>query len=217
MLSMDSEKEFKVNSLGSKPRLKIFLQLIAPVYDLLVGFAIRHYARQGMALLPPVEGMTALDVCTGTGIIAETLWKHGAQVTAIDFSEPMLNQASKKLSTKNIALYLMDARKLTFPDKSFDLVTISMALHEIKPAYRDSVLSEIQRVSRKYVLIIEHYGVPANPIWRAALSLIEQIEGSNYKCFIMKDLETLLQRAGLKIIKLDVDRNICLCLCQPGS
>lgn len=71
-----------------------------------------------------------LDVGSGTGIIAMYLAELGHSVTAVDFSEGMMDVARKKAREKgvNIRLMEMDVENLNFEDETFDCVTARYVL-----------------------------------------------------------------------------------------
>lgn len=65
-----------------------------------------------------------LDVGTGPGFFAIILAELGYQVTAVDYTEAMLNQARKNAGplASIIDFRRMDAEQLTFPDGVFDVI-----------------------------------------------------------------------------------------------
>ena len=65
-----------------------------------------------------------LDVGTGPGFFAIILAELGYQVTAVDYTEAMLNQARKYAGplASIIDFRRMDAEQLTFPDGAFDVI-----------------------------------------------------------------------------------------------
>lgn len=72
-------------------------------------------------------GWSVLDVACGTGLASEPLAKRGLQVTAVDISEPMLDQARIRL--KEAKLVVGDAEKLPFRDGAFNSVICAQAIH----------------------------------------------------------------------------------------
>lgn len=74
-----------------------------------------------------------LDVCTGTGVVALTAAKEltQGQVTGIDLSSGMLQQATKKAAEKNLTnveFKQMDLDDLPMEDSAFDVATCSFGL-----------------------------------------------------------------------------------------
>lgn len=65
-----------------------------------------------------------LDIGTGPGFFAIILAEAGYQVTAVDYTPAMLEQARMNAGTlsEHIDFRQMDGQRLTFPDESFDVV-----------------------------------------------------------------------------------------------
>ncbi len=84
----------------------------------------------------------ALDVACGTGQSALALKELAERVTATDASCHMLSQAPEDSRIRYVE---SPAEDLPFDDNSFDLVTVSLALHWLD---RESFLREIRRVLR---------------------------------------------------------------------
>lgn len=83
-----------------------------------------------------------LDIGTGPGFFAILLAQEGYQVTAIDCTEEMLQEAQTNAGAlaSQITWKRMDAQKLDFADKSFDLVVsrnLTWVLEEPELAYRE--------------------------------------------------------------------------------
>jgi ubiquinone/menaquinone biosynthesis C-methylase UbiE len=90
----------------------------------------RHYAE---AIKRQVSGKRVLEYGCGPGSYSFSLAALGAEVVGIDISDTAIeqaNQAARNLNL-NIGFQLMNAEKLTFPDKSFDLVCGSGILHHL--------------------------------------------------------------------------------------
>ncbi len=101
------------------------------------------------------RGGRLLDICTGTGAIplaATELFGDQIQVTGLDFSMGMLKKAYASIKSgpttalQSIDLVQSDASRLPFQDSSFQAVTCSHAMYELKPGVRERVLAEAQRV-----------------------------------------------------------------------
>lgn len=152
-----------------------FFDRWSPVYDLFakpVGFAYAKAVRKAGA----GPGRTVLDLCTGTGEIAIRCARRGARVTAVDLTPSMFTRAERKSRGLSVDFAGMDARKLAFPDASFDAVVLSFALHDMPRKVRAQVLREAARVSRDAVVVLD-YDVPRREPWRrlilAGLGLFE--------------------------------------------
>jgi len=90
-----------------------------------------------------------LDLCCGTADWTITLAKRypHAKVIGMDFSQEMLKIAQQKVSAAevtNVNLEIGDAMHLTYPDNSFEVVTIGFGLRNVPDA--DKALQEIYRV-----------------------------------------------------------------------
>ncbi|GAB6101542.1 class I SAM-dependent methyltransferase [Thermococcus atlanticus] len=74
----------------------------------------------------PIEGGRALDIGCGMGISTFALEELGFEVIGIDLQEELIEKA-KKISEElgyKAEFRVMDAKKLDFPDESFDLVAL---------------------------------------------------------------------------------------------
>lgn len=98
-------------------------------------------------LLGDVRGLTVLDVGCGTGRHAVRLAAAGAVVTAIDFSEAMLEAARRKPGADAITFQVHDlAAPLPFPAGSFDRVICGLVVDHI--ADLGMLFREMHRVCR---------------------------------------------------------------------
>src|SRR5437773_4067886 len=150
---------------------------IARRYDLindLQSFGLhRHWKRRLVGLAKIQPGERALDLCCGTGDVAFALARKGAEVTGLDFSEPMLAVARERLKAQipkfepdgKVKFVCDDAQQIPFPDNSFDLVTISYGLRNL--ADWEKGLREMRRVTNPGGrLLVLDFGKPANVVWR---------------------------------------------------
>nr|WP_255720474.1 class I SAM-dependent methyltransferase [Acuticoccus kalidii] len=74
--------------------------------------------------LGPGQGRAALDLATGTAVIAHLMDDLGFRVTGLDWSEPMLEQARAKAAFRgrDIDFLMGDAEFTMLPDASFDVI-----------------------------------------------------------------------------------------------
>lgn len=70
------------------------------------------------------QDIQILDIGTGPGFFAIILAEAGYQVTAVDYTPAMLDQAKANAGVlaDSIDFRQMDGQRLTFPDESFDVV-----------------------------------------------------------------------------------------------
>ena len=132
--------------------IKHIFSTVAPHVDLLSsGFSLgfdHFWQKKAVSLSGIRRGERVLDVCTGTGelavLLARKVGPRGA-VTGVDFCEEMLNRARKKTGRhSNISYILSNAKKLPFPDKTFDAVTVAFGMRNIPDT--TPALEEIKRV-----------------------------------------------------------------------
>jgi len=86
-------------------------------------------------LLPDVDGLRALDLGCGEGHNTRLLAHRGADMVALDVSQPFMSAAAAQEQSDplGISYVLGDATRLPFPSKSFDVVT---AFHDPSPDRR---------------------------------------------------------------------------------
>lgn len=108
-----------------------------------------------------------LDICCGTGSVILAFDRRCPQSVPIgyDFSHGMLRKAREKNTTGRVIFVEGDAAVLPFGDDSFDVVTCSHALYELKGPTRQKALGEMKRVVNPEgcVLLMEHE-VPRHPV-----------------------------------------------------
>jgi demethylmenaquinone methyltransferase / 2-methoxy-6-polyprenyl-1,4-benzoquinol methylase len=118
---------------------------IAPLYDLmnrLMTAGLDQGWRRAAARAVVRPGDRVLDLCCGTGDLALAGREEGGDVTAVDFSAPMLERARSKSS--EIIWLEADALHLPLADASFDAVTIGFGLRNVASA--EQGLAEMRRV-----------------------------------------------------------------------
>ncbi|CAG0985599.1 demethylmenaquinone methyltransferase / 2-methoxy-6-polyprenyl-1,4-benzoquinol methylase [Myxococcaceae bacterium] len=190
----------------SRPAQIRFLSGVAALYDPVVAaLGFRGLWRRVADVASPAEGAHCLDVCTGTGGVAIALAARGANVIGLDLAPGMLARAEQKARRRGLESRVrfarMDARAIAFPEKSFDLVTCCMALHEMSDEERDAALSELARVARADVLVAE-YRVPERGLAAFAFRLghvFEYLESDDFRSFLQRGMEDRLAGAGLRI------------------
>lgn len=135
-----------------------------------------------------------LDICCGTGSVVLAFAERcpDALLVGYDFSHGMLSKAQEKTAVTQAVFVEGDAAQLPFSDSSFDVVTCSHALYELKGQAREHALWEMKRVMHPHgvVLIMEHE-VPSNPV----LKLLFHVRLLSMGCHDAREfVETGLQR-----------------------
>lgn len=95
-----------------------------------------------LSLLSDLKNKKVLDVGAGTGRISLELFSLGAQVTALDVSEKILEVLKRK--NKKIATVVGEAENLPFENESFDLVVSAFLIVHLKDPAR--FFDEVYRV-----------------------------------------------------------------------
>jgi len=105
-----------------------------------------------------------LDVGCGTGILAEVLLEFcaPASVHAVDPSPAQVEAAARGPAAGRAEFQVADARKLPFPDASFDVVAAGLVINFIPD--RPLALAEMRRVTRAG-------GIVAGYVWDFAADL----------------------------------------------
>ena len=100
--------------------------------------------------LVPKDTRTVLEVGCGNGQLLNKLHKSGFDCFGIGISEEGLKYVKCKKK-------LMNGSNLNFKDNSFDLVICSDVLEHLSLSVYKKTLKELERVSKKYILITTPY------------------------------------------------------------
>ncbi len=149
---------------------------VAPRYDftntVISAGLHRRWKRAAVAALELRPGERALDLCCGTGDLAQ-LMAHAVGpdglVAAVDFAPPMIAEARRRAA--GVASFLLgDAMAVPFADAAFDAAAVGFGLRNVADPGR--ALDEIRRVLRPRgrVSLLEFARV-GNPILRALYDL----------------------------------------------
>ena len=178
----------------------------ARFYDLFTAVFLDPFRREVRRLVERERPASVLDVCCGTGRQLSLLHGLGAGLTGLDLSQAMIGRARDQVKG-SACLCLADATGIPFPDRTFDMASISFALHEKAPGVRRAILAETVRVlSDNGLLAVVDYTVPRKTSDRAlflAVQMVEWIAGREH-FYNFRDYhgrggtEALLARAGLE-------------------
>jgi ubiquinone/menaquinone biosynthesis C-methylase UbiE len=157
---------------------RCFFAAVAPAYPLVEWLFRASYRRAVELLVAGAGGVplhSALDVGTGTGLLAGVLAERLPAVTGVDTVPAMLRVARRRHHGR-VSFLEMDATCLDFPPASFDVAAAGLVLHGMAGARRQAVLEEMRRVARHRLLVIDY--IPhRNPLVQA----IEFVERGHYR------------------------------------
>jgi len=113
-----------------------------------------------LSLLPNLEGLNVLDAGCGPGVYSEGFVKRGANVTAIDFSERMIELARQRLGD-SVDFHLADlGQPLTMlADEQFSVVVAPLCLDYVQD-WRQ-VFSEFYRTLKPGGCFVKSSGHPS--------------------------------------------------------
>lgn len=169
------------------------------IYDFLFGKVFQSGREMGPELLDLFSGAQLLEVGVGTGLSLPLLPRN-IEITAIDLSQKMLEQAKKRadsLGLKRVQFRKMDATNLDFSNASFDRVLAAYFISTVPDPVR--VVHEMKRVCKPggYLVFLNHFQ-SEHPF----LGLIEKLYSPLcYRVGFKTDLNLrkLANECGLKI------------------
>lgn len=147
-----------------------------------------------------------LDVGTGSGDFIEVLQDvfPKVQIMGVDPDIESLQEAIRKYP--EVSFNEMSAENLEFADNSFDLASISMALHHLPDI--QSSLKEIQRIVKPggWIIVNELFSDNLNPaqevhkIFHHFRSKIDRLSGVNHQeTFEKEQILHMVKAAGIQI------------------
>lgn len=130
---------------------------VSRVYDILESpMEIMALKQWRIDLMKELRG-DVLEIGVGTGKNIE-YYPEDINITAIDFSEKMLEKAKNKAEkfNKNVKLLQMDAQDMQFPDNTFDIVFTTCVFCSVPDPIKG--LREMRRVCKPNgkIIMIEH-------------------------------------------------------------
>jgi len=129
----------------------------AATYDTMGNWLLELEEPEVDRALGDVAGLDVLDVGAGTGRHAIRIAERGARVTAIDFSERMLEKARRKPGADRVRWLAHDIARheaLPFAPSSFDRVLSALVLEHIPVDGLASFFGELGRVARDDAVIV---------------------------------------------------------------
>jgi ubiquinone/menaquinone biosynthesis C-methylase UbiE len=163
-------------------------------------------------VLSEIDGGKVLDVACGEGqfieILKESLrsWEH---FTCLDVDKEILKRASAKLNDARYSFIQESSQKIPVNDETFDLVSLSNALHHLDDP--GAALQEMKRVLKygKYMIINEMYsdGLTESQLSRKMYhdlrADIDKIIGvSHFYTFTKSEIIRFMDNVGLSGIQI---------------
>ncbi|KAF0234599.1 MAG: type 11 [Desulfovibrionaceae bacterium] len=190
---------------------------VAPIYDAATAWALDPLRRELGEAVGRERAVKVLDVCCGTGRQCLFYAKTGRDAVGLDLSWGMIRRAARleNIHAARMAFLRGDACRLPFPDASFIVSTIALALHEKPPGMRPLILAEMLRVTAPGGLIgVVDYLSPKTGAQSAlswGVKAVERLAGrdhhAHYADYMRQGgLEGLLERQGMRMF--DVRRRM---------
>lgn len=184
-------------------------KIVSKFYDLADVFYFNGSdtnPRNGIVNFIPDKKLKVLEVCVGTAANSIIIAKNRAssEITGIDLSKEMLALAKKKIEKKeirNIRTLVMDATSMNFDDNSFDVVLISLVLHEVDDNIRNKIMNESKRVLKSGgKIIIMEWDQPKKFIQKLLFLIIKVLEPKGFKNFLKLDIKRYIESFDLKVM-----------------
>lgn len=177
---------------------------IANKYDLMnnvISFGFHKFIKSKcINLLEIKDGYNIADLCSGTGDLAALIKSKNPRtnIIGVDFSKEMISIARKK--NPNICFSCEDVTRLSFPDNTFDIVTIGFGLRNIGNA--EKAIDEIYRILKPNGIFMHiDFGEKNlfSYIFDALVLFLSKILSPNYKAYsyLIKSKREFLEPADL--------------------
>lgn len=153
---------------------------------------------------PVVKGKTALELATGTGLIAKNIVNAAAHIEASDTSAEMIREAKRRNHSAKLYFSVQDMFCLPYADESFEVVIVSNALHIVPQP--EKALAEIHRVLRDDgVLIAPTFTHAENSFFGNSKAFLLKLAGFPlYSRWTSGEYLCFLQQNGWTVRKSDV-------------
>lgn len=151
---------------------------------------------------------TVLDLACGTGALVFQLSGLCREATGIDLEKSVImlaNTEKRRKEIPNIRFFVADATAIPeLTDKSFDVVTISMAVHQFDPNLYQPLLNEAKRLGKTVIIADYNVPLPVN-LNGVTARFIEFLAGRehfrNFRKFYRKGgLEQILSHHGFHVV-----------------
>lgn len=157
-----------------------------------------QFRQLAIADLEITANTVVLDLCCGSGQATAYLTARSQHVTGLDASPRSIARAQQNVP--NAAYIKGFAQDLPFSDRSFDLVHVSAALHEMEHTTLQKIVWEVYRVLKPGgVFAIVDFHAPTNPmIWPGLATFMWLFETETAWALLKTDLPGLLSAVGFQ-------------------
>ena len=172
----------------------------AVFYDLMMALIERLRLSKYRALLwSRVESSRVLEIGVGTGKNFP-YYPADAEMTAVDFSEKMLERAKDRAKKQKVKVHLqqMDVQNLDFADNTFDTVAATLVFCSIPDPVRG--IKEVERVCKpggKVVLLENNFS--SIPILGWFVKLVNPLAARMIGADFNRHPEENVAKSGLKV------------------
>ncbi len=166
MIQLNDPKEFNENYLNTRDRFD--QDEVAQSYVLRKNNLDTYKNRREMSCIENAlsglpKGSKVLDLPCGSGRLELMLLNKGFDVTAADYSKPMLNTTAEyhhellnnhPEKASRLTIDHQDILNTDYEDNSFDAVICNRLLHHYpEPDVRQKVLSELSRITKDRIIV----------------------------------------------------------------
>ncbi|MDO5520155.1 MAG: class I SAM-dependent methyltransferase [bacterium] len=186
-----------------------FYKMIGKAYDLLDVTYFRNANRSPrvavLNLIPKEKELKVLELCTGTATNCIKIAKArpDAIIIGVDRSKEMLSIANRKIKKErvsNIRLKRREASNTNLPDKSFDVIILSLVLHECTNKEAKVIMKEASRLLKDTgKILVTEWEESKEPSKRAMFYPIKKLEPKEYYEFSKQDMKKYMKEMGFEL------------------
>ena len=144
----------------------------------------RELVKRAVQSLLPIKSLLEVGCNVGPNLaVLQDEFKNAVLLCGLDVNKDALQKGSEVLP--EIVFIEGSAKRLPFPNKSFDIVLVDAVLMYISPEKIVNVINEIVRVARKGIIFVEWFD--------------SDLLGSVQFWHWARDYKTLLEQRGMKV------------------
>jgi ubiquinone/menaquinone biosynthesis C-methylase UbiE len=190
---------------------KVYFDQVATEWDAMrVGFFSESVRETALAVAGVRSGEVAADIGAGSGFVTEALIQRGLRVIAVDQSEAMLAEMSRKFTGRGDVDYRVgEAALLPSADEAVNYVFANMYLHHVEaPPEAIKEMARILKPGGKLVItdLDEH-----------SFEFLRVEQHDRWRGFRRKDVKHWFEGAGLKNVKVDSAGSNCCAESSCGT